>query len=150
MFQTNQNQTQPRVFIGSSSAGLKVARQIQTYLRKDAVLKVWDEEDWMGRSTLEHLIKILEEYNFAILVLRPDDVIEIKDQKMMAIRDNVLFELGLFMGKLGPDKTFIVFQDDPKETLEKYGIGDGLIRISVGIEDTDDIISDLDQALMKI
>jgi len=33
---------------------------------------------------------------------------------------------------------------------ERLGITDGLVRISVGIEDTDDIIADIDQALEKI
>lgn len=33
------------------------------------------------------------------------------------------------------------------ETRERLGITDGLVRISVGVEDTDDIIADLDQAL---
>jgi len=33
---------------------------------------------------------------------------------------------------------------------QRIGITDGLVRISVGIEDTDDIIADLDQALEKI
>jgi cystathionine gamma-lyase/cystathionine beta-lyase/cystathionine gamma-lyase/homocysteine desulfhydrase len=36
------------------------------------------------------------------------------------------------------------------ETRERLGITDGLVRISVGIEDTDDIIADLDQALEKL
>src|SRR5436190_2363841 len=35
----------------------------------------------------------------------------------------------------------------PKETRDKLGITDGLVRISVGIEDVEDIIEDLDQAL---
>jgi cystathionine beta-lyase/cystathionine gamma-synthase len=35
-------------------------------------------------------------------------------------------------------------------TRHKYGITDGLVRISVGVEDTEDIISDLDQALAKL
>src|SRR6187401_855432 len=35
----------------------------------------------------------------------------------------------------------------PKETRDKLGISDGLVRISVGIEDVEDIIEDLDQAL---
>lgn len=35
----------------------------------------------------------------------------------------------------------------PKEEKEKYGITDGLIRMNVGIENIQDIISDLDQAL---
>ncbi len=36
------------------------------------------------------------------------------------------------------------------ETRDRLGITDGLVRISVGIEDTDDIIEDLDQALRKV
>lgn len=36
------------------------------------------------------------------------------------------------------------------ETRNRLGITDGLVRISVGIEDTDDIIADLDQALARI
>jgi cystathionine beta-lyase/cystathionine gamma-synthase len=35
----------------------------------------------------------------------------------------------------------------PLETRERLGITDGLVRISVGIEDVEDIIEDLDQAL---
>jgi methionine-gamma-lyase len=35
----------------------------------------------------------------------------------------------------------------PKEQRERYGISDGLIRMSVGIEDARDIIQDLNQAL---
>ena len=35
----------------------------------------------------------------------------------------------------------------PAETRERLGITDGLVRISVGIEDVEDIIEDLDQAL---
>ena len=36
----------------------------------------------------------------------------------------------------------------PKEEREKTGVIDSLIRLSVGIEDIDDLISDLDQALL--
>jgi cystathionine beta-lyase/cystathionine gamma-synthase len=36
------------------------------------------------------------------------------------------------------------------EVRERLGITDGLVRISVGIEDTDDIIADIDQALAQI
>jgi cystathionine beta-lyase/cystathionine gamma-synthase len=37
-----------------------------------------------------------------------------------------------------------------EDKRQRLGITDGLVRISVGIEDTDDIIADLDQALEKI
>jgi cystathionine beta-lyase/cystathionine gamma-synthase len=36
------------------------------------------------------------------------------------------------------------------EKRARLGISDGLVRVSVGLEDTDDIIADLDQALNSI
>lgn len=38
----------------------------------------------------------------------------------------------------------------PREVRERVGIGEGLLRLSVGLEDTDDLIEDLDQALSGI
>jgi len=38
----------------------------------------------------------------------------------------------------------------PAEKRKQLGISDGLVRISVGIEDAEDILGDLDQALAKI
>ncbi len=35
----------------------------------------------------------------------------------------------------------------PPDQRERIGISDGLIRMSVGIEDSDDLIADLGQAL---
>jgi cystathionine beta-lyase/cystathionine gamma-synthase len=38
----------------------------------------------------------------------------------------------------------------PPEQRQKIGITDGLVRISVGIEDVEDLIADLDQALARV
>jgi len=38
----------------------------------------------------------------------------------------------------------------PREVRTKVGITDDLVRISVGIEEPEDIIADLDQALIKV
>jgi cystathionine beta-lyase/cystathionine gamma-synthase len=38
----------------------------------------------------------------------------------------------------------------PQEVRERIGITDGLVRLSVGIEDVEDIVADLDQALLYI
>ena len=37
-----------------------------------------------------------------------------------------------------------------QEERERIGITEGLVRISVGIEDVDDILNDLDQALANL
>lgn len=41
-------------------------------------------------------------------------------------------------------------QKIPKEIREKHGLSDGLIRFSVGIENSEDIIGDVEQALNRI
>lgn len=38
----------------------------------------------------------------------------------------------------------------PREDREKAGIADGLVRYSVGLEDTEDILADMEQALSKL
>jgi len=38
----------------------------------------------------------------------------------------------------------------PAEERQRIGITEGLVRISVGIEDIDDLLADLDQALAKM
>jgi cystathionine gamma-lyase len=38
----------------------------------------------------------------------------------------------------------------PPETRAKIGISDNLVRLSVGIEDCDDLINDLDRALSHV
>lgn len=38
----------------------------------------------------------------------------------------------------------------PREERQRLGITDGLVRVSVGIEDVEDLIADLDQALASI
>ncbi len=38
----------------------------------------------------------------------------------------------------------------PKEVRDRVGITDSLVRLSVGIEDVEDIIADLDQALLYV
>jgi predicted nucleotide-binding protein len=65
-----------------------------------------------GKSNLESLVETAATLDFAALVLTPDDLIESKGKTMNSPRDNVLFELGLFMGRLGRDRTFVVYNRD--------------------------------------
>ncbi len=51
----------------------------------------------------------IDQFDFAILVLTPDDLVSSRNLDGPAPRDNVLFELGLFMGGLGRDRTFIIY-----------------------------------------
>ena len=104
----------PKVFIGSSGLGVSTARKIQNELIDVADSTVWDKEDWLGKGTLEHLMSILDKYHFGIFVLRPDDDVTIKDERQKITRDNVLLELGLFVGRHGREKVFIASENDDR------------------------------------
>ena len=99
----------PSVYIGSSKEGLDIARAIQVQLEQDCELTVWSEGMFgLSLGTLEALVNSLERFDFAVLVLTPDDVVISRDAVASTPRDNVMFELGLFMGRLGRSRTFIV------------------------------------------
>jgi hypothetical protein len=50
----------------------------------------------------------LDDSDYAAFVLTADDISRSRGRQSQTPRDNVLFELGLFMGRLGRDRTFIV------------------------------------------
>lgn len=103
----------PRVFIGSSVEGLSVAYPVQQNLLHSAEVTIWDQGIFeLSRTTMESLIAALSESDFAIFVFTPDDLIHIRDKTSLAVRDNVLFEFGLFMGKLGRDRVFFIIPSD--------------------------------------
>jgi Predicted nucleotide-binding protein containing TIR-like domain len=102
----------PALFIGSSTPGLDVARAVEINLKDDAEVTVWCSGVFgLSHGTLQSLVAALDRFDFAVLILTPDDVISSHDISSQAPRDNVLFELGLFMGRLGPTRTFVVCSD---------------------------------------
>jgi hypothetical protein len=103
----------PTLFIGSSSEGLQVAESIQLLLNDDADVTVWKQGVFkLSKGYIESLCEALEKFDFALLILTPDDVTRSRKQQESAPRDNVVFELGLFTGKLGRDRCYFVFESD--------------------------------------
>ncbi len=101
----------PAVFIGSSSEGKKFALAVQTALEADAEITTWDQGVFaLGRTFIEALLEATARFDFAILLLTPDDIVQSRSTELASPRDNVLLELGLFVGKLGRDRTFILQQ----------------------------------------
>lgn len=104
----------PSVFIGSSTEGLKIARAVELQLVDENVAKVtlWPNGIFgLGEGTLESLMVALPNFDFCIMVLSSDDLLETRGKNYTSPRDNVLFELGLFMGYLGPSRTFILSEE---------------------------------------
>lgn len=102
-------QALPKVFIGSSVEGLDIAYAVQEELEYTAEPTVWSQGIFQpSRSTLDDLIRVLDTYDFGVFVFSPDDVLRIRDQQVLSVRDNVIFELGLFIGRLGKERSFFI------------------------------------------
>src|SRR5215469_12749025 len=102
-----------RVFLGSSSESRWLAREIEGALQgfDSVAVDAWYHfGSWQpGSSTLESLEVRLRECDFAVLVLSDDDWTQSRDDPPRpAPRDNVIFELGLSMGRLGRDRAFFI------------------------------------------
>jgi Predicted nucleotide-binding protein containing TIR-like domain len=99
----------PALFVGSSSESLDIAYAVQRNLEDVAEVVVWTQGIFeLTKSYLESLVDALEDTEFGLFVFGPDDVVRIRGKEMSAVRDNVVFELGLFIGRLGRDRTFIL------------------------------------------
>ena len=99
----------PKVFVASSSEAKDLALTIQHDLSDVADLIVWSQGIFRpGHVPLDTLMTALTGYDFAIFVFSPDDVTKMRNRTFPTVRDNVLFELGLFIGKLGPQRSFFV------------------------------------------
>jgi hypothetical protein len=102
----------PSLFVGSSSEGLEFARAVRGQLDGAAEITVWSEGAFeVGRTFIEDLSRAASRFDFAVLVLTPDDFLESRTKGEFGPRDNVIFELGLFMGAIGRDRTFILQQN---------------------------------------
>lgn len=113
-----------KVFIASSVEGLNIAYDIQSNLAHDADCTVWPQGVFeLSVPPIDSLIKQLDNSDFAIFVFSPDDEIKMRGNFTSAVRDNVLFELGLFVGRLGKHRCFIVAPDAPSMRIASDLVG---------------------------
>jgi hypothetical protein len=99
------------LFVGSSTEGLEFARAARGLLHHDAEVTLWNEGFFrLGNTFIETLVTALPRFDFALLVITPDDFVGAREVEGFGPRDNVIFELGLFMGHLGRSRTFLLHQ----------------------------------------
>lgn len=99
----------PRAFIASSVEHLDLAYAVQEGLEHDAEVTVWSQGVFIpSRTTMASLIDQLDETDFAIFILAPDDITKIREKSSASVRDNVIFELGLFAGRLGHERCYMI------------------------------------------
>src|SRR4029453_11110706 len=100
---------QPKLFIGSSGESVEIAYAVQENLENDIDVVVWKQSTFnLMSNALDDLIKATGDFDFAVFVFSPDDLVTIREKQSLSVRDNVVFELGLFIGKLGKERCFII------------------------------------------
>jgi CRP/FNR family cyclic AMP-dependent transcriptional regulator len=99
----------PKLFVISSTEALEIAHEIQSQLQHDVFSAVWDQGVFFaGGYPLEALEKAVSESDFAVAIAQPDDIVESRGTRQPTLRDNVLFELGIFMGRLTRHRAILV------------------------------------------
>ncbi|OWP84697.1 hypothetical protein BWK59_04020 [Flavobacterium davisii] len=117
-----------KLFIGSSSEEIETAKTVQKLLENDFDVVIWNENLWdksvfkLNNNFLHDLLKAPLKFDFGILIGSPDDKVEVRGKEYLQARDNILFELGLFIGRLGLKRCSFLVHENVKELSDLSGI----------------------------
>lgn len=127
--------TKPRVFIGSSREAMDYVNAVQKALEYHAEVSPWYAGVFTpGNYTIEDLEKQLTQSDFAVFICSPDDIIDIRGKTFLITRDNTLFEMGLFWGKLKRSRVFYLIPNSVPKKRDDIDIQDyHLLTDLVGI-----------------
>lgn len=99
----------PLLFLGSSVESLPIVRVIENELAHDDILfKPWPRIFEPSHFPVDDLLAALAQADFAAFVVSADDVVTSRRKRKVAPRDNVVFELGMAMGQLGRERSFLI------------------------------------------
>src|ERR1700741_588869 len=114
----------PRIFLGSSGKQTKLLEAITRGLGEVADVEPWTTTFNPGRSTLDRLVELSQEVDFAAFVFAQDDwtSADAAESGQASPRDNVVLEAGLFGGALGIRRTFILHANDAKLPTDLLGL----------------------------
>jgi hypothetical protein len=126
------------VLVASSTEVRIIARDLRTRLPEDWSVVLWDESVIRpGQSVWEGLIDVCRAIDVAVLLLTADDVLEQRGRRQAVPRDNLIFEAGLCMGLLGPERTLLVQQLDLDLRLPSDLEGITRVRFPAPLPDRD-------------
>jgi hypothetical protein len=113
----------PRVFIGSSKEALPIAEHVKNKLSTDFECKIWTDDIFaFNDNYLETLMKAANLFDFGIMIFSKDDFTKSRNVQFEAPRDNVVFEFGLFLGRLGNLRAFVLKEKEVKLPSDLLGI----------------------------
>jgi len=107
-----------------------LAESVRSHIGDMADVEIWDQNDFfeLGKGTLQNLLDELPKFDFAVFVLGPDDEITYRGTPAKAPRGNIVFELGLFMGKFGSKRVFGIFSDQKDLLVPSDFFGVTIVR----------------------
>jgi len=116
--------SKPRIFLGSSGKQAKLLEALARRLEDVAEVEPWTTTFNPGRSTLDRLVELSQEVDFAAFVFAQDDwtMTDASKSGEASPRDNVVFEAGLFGGALGIRRTFILHAQGSKLPTDLLGL----------------------------
>ena len=140
----------PRIFLGSSGQQEKLIRALTRGLKDIADVDPWTTVFNPGVSTLDRLVELTREVDFAAFVFAQDDwttkgTSTDEPSGQASPRDNVVFEAGLFGGALGIRRTFILHANGAKLPTDLLG----LTSIPYDPDTTPAIVRQINQKLRK-
>jgi hypothetical protein len=110
--------TKPRIFIASSVESLPIAEAANVNLDHEFEVSLWRTGAFKLSSTaVDDLATKASSVDFALFVFSPEDLSFIRDKAEHVARDNVVFELGLFIGSIGKERCFILKPRDEEMHL---------------------------------
>jgi hypothetical protein len=99
----------PRLFIASSVESLPIAEAVNVNLDHDFEVTIWKNGTFkLSSSTIEDLVEKSSAVDFALFIFSPDDITTIRNRNEHVVRDNVIFEMGLFVGAIGKSRSFVL------------------------------------------
>jgi hypothetical protein len=118
----------PTIFVGSSTPALPIADKVSRGLSDVANVAVWNTAFESGTWLLGSILRQAQQSDFGLFVVREDDKAKIKEREYSTVRDNVLFEAGVFMGALGPERTILLWpSSEGAETMRLPSDLEGLL-----------------------
>jgi hypothetical protein len=106
-----------KIFIGSSREAVSAAKIVSKYFMQKRFKGCYQVACWNDTKQgvfpptefgLESLMGAAHDYNFGIFVFAADDQAAIRNSIQLVTRDNVVFECGMFFGRLGRHRTFLL------------------------------------------
>ncbi len=117
-----------KLFIGCSSEELELAEAAKSILEDEFDVTIWNEKVWdtsvfkLNSNFLSDLLIASLQFDFGIILGTKDDKVLVRGKEVLQPRDNILFELGLFTGRLGTSRCAFLIDKEIKLLSDFNGL----------------------------